>query len=115
MTKGSIFCRNVFVIILAPRIPLGNSSYRARASTNLRVLRSELRRFALRFTHSHSGATGVLWSKCRFVYFRFGAKMTGASSKIDVRRLKVEDTNTNISTFCITRSSDQRPSSVLLR
>ena len=52
---------------------------------------SQWRRFALRFIHSHSGAIGVFWLKCRVVYFRYGAKMTDASSKIDVRRLKVGD------------------------
>ena len=51
----------------------------------------QLRRFALRVIHSRNGATGVFWVKRRFVYFRLGAKMTDASSKIDVRRLKVGD------------------------
>ena len=48
-------------------------------------------RFALRLIHSHNGATGVFWPKCRVVYFRFGANMTDPSSKIDIRRLKVGD------------------------
>ena len=34
----------------------------------------KLRRFALAYIHSHSGATGVFWLICRGVYFRFGAK-----------------------------------------
>ena len=38
---------------------------------------------------SHSSATGVFWLNCRVVYFRFGAEMTYASSKMYVRRLKV--------------------------
>ena len=48
-----------------------------------------LRRSALPFIQSHSSATGVFWLNCRVVYFRFGAEMTDASSKMDVRRLKV--------------------------
>ena len=74
----------------------------------------QLIRFALRFIHSLSGATGVFWPDCRFVYFRFEAKMTDASSKIDIRRLKWEFTNENITTLCITRLFSvgryQRPS-----
>ena len=35
---------------------------------------TQLRRFALAFIHSQSGATGVFWLICRGVYFRFGAK-----------------------------------------
>ena len=38
------------------------------------VIAHQLRRFALAFIHSHSGATGVFWLICRGVYFRFGAK-----------------------------------------
>ena len=34
------------------------------------MVSSQLRRFALRFIHSHSGATDVFWLQCRFVYFR---------------------------------------------
>ena len=68
--------------------------------------RSDLRRFALWYIYSFSGATGVFWLKCRFLYLRFGAKMTDASSKIDVHRLRVGGyTNKNISTLYITRSS----------
>ena len=56
----------------------------------------QLRHFALRFIHSHSGATGVISPICRVVYFRCGAKLTDTSSKIDVHRLKVGFTNTFI-------------------
>ena len=34
----------------------------------------QLRRFALAFIHSQSGATVVFWLICRIVYIRFGAK-----------------------------------------
>ena len=51
----------------------------------------QLRRLALRFIHSHSGATGVCLPICLVVYFWCGAKLTDASSKIDVRRLKEGD------------------------
>ena len=47
----------------------------------------QLRRFAVLSVHSQSGATAVFWLECSVVYFRFGAKMTDGSSKIDVRRL----------------------------
>ena len=40
---------------------------------------------------AYSGATRIFRPKHQLVYFRFGAKMTDASSKIDVRRLKVGD------------------------
>ena len=49
----------------------------------------QLRHFALWFMHSHSGASGVFWLNCRIVYFWCGAKMTDASSEIDVHRLRV--------------------------
>ena len=56
-----------------------------------------LRRFALRFIYSHSG---VFLLKCRVVYFRFGAKMTGTSIKINVRRLEVGDLLIKIVVHC---------------
>ena len=62
--------------------------------------RSDLRRFALWYIYSFSGATGVFWLKCRFLYLRFGAKMTDASSKIDVHRLKVGDILIKILVHC---------------
>ena len=54
--------------------------------------------FCLRFIHSHSGATGVFLPFCRVVYFRCGAKLTDASSKIDVRRLEMENFPSNAAT-----------------
>ena len=39
--------------------------------------------------HPFGLSTGIFGLKCRIVYFQCGVKMTGASSKIDVRRLKV--------------------------
>ena len=60
----------------------------------------ELRRFALWFIHSHSGATGVFWPNCRVAYFRLRAKMTDASSKINVRRLKEGDLLIEIVVHC---------------
>ena len=45
----------------------------------------KLRHFALRFVHSHSGATGVCLPICRVVYVRCGAKLPDVSSKIDGR------------------------------
>ena len=36
---------------------------------------AELRRFALRFFHSHSGATGVFCLICRTAYFRCAANL----------------------------------------
>ena len=80
----------------------------------------QLRRFALRFIHSHSGATGVFLQICRFVYFRCAASQSDRREQQD-RRLRAESggfTNKNISTLCITMSSihslfsvgrDQRP------
>ena len=47
----------------------------------------ELRHVALRFIHSHSDATHVVLPICRIVYFRWGAKLIDAISKIDVRRM----------------------------
>ena len=35
----------------------------------------QLGRFALRFIHSHNGATGVFWLKCFVGHFRFEAEM----------------------------------------
>ena len=56
--------------------------------------------------YSQNGAIGVLWPKGRTVYFRFGAKMTEAGSKINVPRLKKGDLLIRIiSTLCISRSS----------
>ena len=49
----------------------------------------QLRRSALRFFHSHSGATGAFCLICRTVYFRCAANLIAASDKICVRRLKV--------------------------
>ena len=60
----------------------------------------QLRRFALRFIHSRSGATGVCLPICLVVYFRCGVKLTGTSSKIDVRRLKVGDLLIKILVHC---------------
>ena len=57
-------------------------------------------RFAQWFIHSQNGAIGVFWPKCRIVYFRFGAKMTDASSKIDVPRLKEGDLLIRILVHC---------------
>ena len=48
----------------------------------------------------HSVATDVFWLKSRLVCFRFGAKMTEASSKIDVRRLKVGELLIQILVHC---------------
>ena len=47
----------------------------------------------------------VFWQKCSIVNFRLGAKVTDASSRIDVRRLKVGDLLENISTLSIPMSS----------
>ena len=60
----------------------------------------QLRRFALRFFHSHSGATGVFCLICRIVYFRCAANLIAASSKIGVRRLKVRDLLIKIYVHC---------------
>ena len=60
----------------------------------------QLRRFAPLFIHSPSGATGVSWLMCRVVCFRVGAKMTDASSKIDIRRQKVWDLLIQIFVHC---------------
>ena len=76
--------------------------------------------FALRFINSHSSGTGVFRLKSRIVYFRFGANMTDASSKIDVRRLKVRDILIIISVHCalpglvflVLNRCDQRPSNL---
>ena len=61
---------------------------------------NQLRRFALRFFHSHSGATGVFCLICRTVYFRCAANLISASSKISVRRLKVGDLLIKILVHC---------------
>ena len=60
----------------------------------------QLRRFALRFFHSHSGVTGVFCLICRTVYFRCAANLIAASSKIGVRRLKVRDLLIKICVHC---------------
>ena len=70
------------------------------ASEPLYIALPQLRRFALKFIHSHSGATGVFWLNCRFVYFRLGANITDASSKVDVPRLKVGDLLIQILVHC---------------
>ena len=76
------------------------------------MLLFQLRHFALRLILSHI----VFLPICRVVYFRCGVKLTYSGSKIDVRRLKVEDLLIQILVQCITRSSipcsrDQRTSS----
>ena len=74
-----------------------NQPRRRRQTEVLRSLRGQvttslqLRHFALRFIHSHSGATGVFRLKCHFAYFQFAVKMADAISKIEVCRLKVGD------------------------
>ena len=45
----------------------------------------------MRFIRSNRGATGVFWQMRCVVYFRCGAKVTDASSKMDVPRLKMGD------------------------
>ena len=60
----------------------------------------QLRLFALQFIHSHSGATGVFWLKCHAVYFKFGDKITDASSKINIRRLEVGDLLIKVFVHC---------------
>ena len=72
----------------------------------------QLRRFALRFFHSHSGVTGVFCVICRTVYFRCAANLIAASSKICVRRLKVGDLLIKI--LCITMSSIPCSRSVMI-
>ena len=63
-------------------------------------------RSALRFFHSHSGATSVFCLICRTVYFRCAANLIAVGGKICVRRLKVGDLLIkNIITLCITMSS----------
>ena len=59
-----------------------------------------LRHFALRFFHSHSGATGVFCLICRTVRCRGAANLIAASSKIGVRRLKVRDLLIQICVHC---------------
>ena len=59
-----------------------------------------MRRSALRFFHSHCGATGVFCIICRTVYFRCAANLIAASGKICVRRLKVGDLLVNILLHC---------------
>ena len=59
-----------------------------------------LRRSALRFFHSHSGATGIFCLICRTVYFRCAANLIAASGKICVRRLKVGDLLIQILLHC---------------
>ena len=60
----------------------------------------QLRRSALRFFHSHSGATGVFCLIYRTVYFRCAANLIAASGKICVRRLKVGDLLITILLHC---------------
>ena len=52
---------------------------------------TQLRLFPLRFSYSHSGATGVFLPICRVVNLRCATTptVTDASIKNDVRRLKV--------------------------
>ena len=64
------------------------------------LLTCQLRRSALRFFHSHSGATGVFCLICQTVYFRCAANLIAASGKICVRRLRVGDLLIKISLHC---------------
>ena len=72
----------------------------------------KLRRFArLRFIHSHSDAISFVLPICRVVYFRCEA---GASSKIDVRRLKVGELLIKIFVHCSIMSGSPCSRSVVI-
>ena len=61
---------------------------------------TQLRRSALRFFHSHSGATVIFCLICRTVYFRCAANLIAASGQICVRRLRVGDLLIKILLHC---------------
>ena len=71
-----------------------------RQAREVLLIARELRRFALRFFHSHSGATGVFCLICRTVYFRCAANLIVPSSKIGVFWLKVRDLLIKICVHC---------------